>query len=114
MMTVSGPRLRVLLHVVQRVRPKVMTVSVILAGLLPIMWSHGTGADVMKRSRCRWSAVSLLIHHGAARLPGHLLRLVRLASAGVGGVNRRVGASGANVDFEVTGLTVNSNGMKTH
>jgi Cu(I)/Ag(I) efflux system membrane protein CusA/SilA len=34
---------------VQRVRPKAMTVSVILAGLLPIMWSHGTGADVMKR-----------------------------------------------------------------
>jgi Cu(I)/Ag(I) efflux system membrane protein CusA/SilA len=34
---------------VQRVRPKVMTVSVILAGLIPILWSHGTGADVMKR-----------------------------------------------------------------
>ena len=34
---------------VQRVRPKIMTASVILAGLLPIMWSHGTGADVMKR-----------------------------------------------------------------
>ena len=34
---------------VHRVRPKVMTASVILAGLLPIMWSHGTGADVMKR-----------------------------------------------------------------
>jgi Cu(I)/Ag(I) efflux system membrane protein CusA/SilA len=34
---------------VQRVRPKVMTASVIIAGLLPIMWSAGTGADVMKR-----------------------------------------------------------------
>jgi Cu(I)/Ag(I) efflux system membrane protein CusA/SilA len=34
---------------VKRVRPKVMTISVIIAGLLPIMWSHGTGADVMKR-----------------------------------------------------------------
>jgi copper/silver efflux system protein len=34
---------------VQRVRPKAMTVSVILAGLLPIVWSQGTGADVMKR-----------------------------------------------------------------
>ncbi len=34
---------------VQRVRPKAMTVSVILAGLMPIMWSQGTGADVMKR-----------------------------------------------------------------
>ncbi|HJT20155.1 MAG TPA: efflux RND transporter permease subunit, partial [Nitrospira sp.] len=34
---------------VQRVRPKMMTASAILIGLLPIMWSHGTGADVMKR-----------------------------------------------------------------
>ena len=34
---------------VKRIRPKVMTVSVILAGLVPIMFSHGTGADVMKR-----------------------------------------------------------------
>jgi Cu(I)/Ag(I) efflux system membrane protein CusA/SilA len=34
---------------VQRVRPKIMTASVIIAGLLPIMWSSGTGADVMKR-----------------------------------------------------------------
>ena len=34
---------------VKRVRPIVMTASAILFGLLPIMWSHGTGADVMKR-----------------------------------------------------------------
>ena len=34
---------------VQRVRPKMMTVAAIIAGLLPIMWSHGAGADVMKR-----------------------------------------------------------------
>jgi len=34
---------------VKRVRPKMMTVMAILMGLLPIMWSHGTGADVMKR-----------------------------------------------------------------
>jgi Cu(I)/Ag(I) efflux system membrane protein CusA/SilA len=34
---------------VKRVRPKIMTASVIIAGLLPIMWSAGTGADVMKR-----------------------------------------------------------------
>lgn len=34
---------------VQRIRPKMMTVVAIMAGLLPIMWSHGTGADVMKR-----------------------------------------------------------------
>jgi Cu(I)/Ag(I) efflux system membrane protein CusA/SilA len=34
---------------VKRVRPKLMTVGVILAGLVPIMFSHGAGADVMKR-----------------------------------------------------------------
>jgi len=34
---------------VQRIRPKVMTVTAIIAGLLPLMWSAGTGADVMKR-----------------------------------------------------------------
>src|SRR5205807_8234958 len=34
---------------VQRVRPKMMTVMAILMGLLPIMWSTGTGADMMKR-----------------------------------------------------------------
>ena len=34
---------------VQRVRPIVMTVSAIIMGLLPIMWAHGSGADVMKR-----------------------------------------------------------------
>ncbi len=34
---------------VKRVRPKAMTVSAAFLGLLPIMWSTGTGADVMKR-----------------------------------------------------------------
>jgi Cu(I)/Ag(I) efflux system membrane protein CusA/SilA len=34
---------------VQRVRPIMMTVLAILMGLLPIMWSSGTGSDVMKR-----------------------------------------------------------------
>jgi Cu(I)/Ag(I) efflux system membrane protein CusA/SilA len=34
---------------VKRLRPKVMTVSCMLFGLLPIMWSTGSGADVMKR-----------------------------------------------------------------
>ncbi|EYC52170.1 cation transporter [Hylemonella gracilis str. Niagara R] len=32
-----------------RVRPKAMTVAVILAGLLPILWSGGTGSEVMQR-----------------------------------------------------------------
>jgi len=34
---------------VKRVRPKAMTACVIVAGLAPILWSHGAGADVMKR-----------------------------------------------------------------
>ncbi len=34
---------------VKRVRPKVMTVATMFLGLLPIMWSIGAGADVMKR-----------------------------------------------------------------
>jgi Cu(I)/Ag(I) efflux system membrane protein CusA/SilA len=34
---------------VERVRPKMMTVCAIIAGLLPIMWSDETGARVMKR-----------------------------------------------------------------
>ncbi|MEQ8638570.1 efflux RND transporter permease subunit [uncultured Gimesia sp.] len=32
-----------------QMRPKMMTVMAILMGLLPIMWSTGSGADVMKR-----------------------------------------------------------------
>ncbi|EKM96911.1 CzcA family heavy metal RND efflux protein [Stutzerimonas degradans] len=34
---------------VQRVRPKAMTVAVIVAGLLPILWGTGTGSEVMSR-----------------------------------------------------------------
>ena len=34
---------------VERVRPKMMTVVAIMAGLLPIMWSSGTGSEVMQR-----------------------------------------------------------------
>ncbi len=34
---------------VERVRPKMMTVTAIMAGLLPIMWGTGTGSEVMRR-----------------------------------------------------------------
>jgi Cu(I)/Ag(I) efflux system membrane protein CusA/SilA len=34
---------------VHRLRPKLMTVSALFVGLIPIMWSSGAGADVMKR-----------------------------------------------------------------
>ncbi len=34
---------------VMRVRPKIMTVATTMIGLMPLLWSHGTGADVMRR-----------------------------------------------------------------
>jgi Cu(I)/Ag(I) efflux system membrane protein CusA/SilA len=34
---------------VERVRPKAMTVVAIIAGLLPILWNHGSGAEIMQR-----------------------------------------------------------------
>jgi copper/silver efflux system protein len=34
---------------VERVRPKMMTVVAIMAGLLPIMWSTGSGSEIMQR-----------------------------------------------------------------
>ncbi len=41
---------RAIVHgAVDRVRPKLMTVTTTIAGLLPIMWGHGTGSQVMKR-----------------------------------------------------------------
>jgi Cu(I)/Ag(I) efflux system membrane protein CusA/SilA len=39
----------IVIGAVQRLRPKVMTMGCMLFGLLPIMWSVGAGADVMKR-----------------------------------------------------------------
>jgi Cu(I)/Ag(I) efflux system membrane protein CusA/SilA len=42
-------RAAIMAGAVERVRPKMMTVCAIMAGLLPIMWSHGTGAEVMQR-----------------------------------------------------------------
>jgi hypothetical protein len=48
MLTVAGLREAVIEGALLRLRPKVMTVSTIVAGLLPIMWSARTGAEVMK------------------------------------------------------------------
>jgi Cu(I)/Ag(I) efflux system membrane protein CusA/SilA len=39
----------IMLGAVERVRPKMMTVTAIIAGLLPILWSSGTGSEVMQR-----------------------------------------------------------------
>ncbi len=49
MRTVADLHESILHGAVKRIRPKIMTVSVILAGLVPIMFSDGAGADVMKR-----------------------------------------------------------------
>jgi Cu(I)/Ag(I) efflux system membrane protein CusA/SilA len=46
----TGDLTEAIIHgAVKRVRPKAMTVCAAFIGLLPIMWSTGTGADVMKR-----------------------------------------------------------------
>jgi Cu(I)/Ag(I) efflux system membrane protein CusA/SilA len=48
----NGPeelRQAVINGAVKRVRPKMMTVMAAMMGLLPILWSAGTGADLMKR-----------------------------------------------------------------
>jgi Cu(I)/Ag(I) efflux system membrane protein CusA/SilA len=39
----------IMVGAVERVRPKMMTVVAIVAGLLPIMWSTGTGSEIMQR-----------------------------------------------------------------
>ncbi len=39
----------IMVGAVDRVRPKMMTVVAIMAGLLPILWAHGTGSEIMQR-----------------------------------------------------------------
>ena len=45
----AGLHQAILEGAVKRIRPKVMTVTAIALGLAPVLWSTGTGADVMKR-----------------------------------------------------------------
>jgi len=47
--SISDLRQAILEGAVKRLRPKLMTVATMFMGLIPIMWSTGTGADVMKR-----------------------------------------------------------------
>ena len=47
--TVADLKAAIMEGAVLRVRPKAMTVAVIIAGLLPIMLGHGTGSEVMRR-----------------------------------------------------------------
>ncbi len=49
-MKTQGELKEAIIHgAVKRIRPKMMTVSAMFMGLIPIMWSMGAGADVMKR-----------------------------------------------------------------
>ena len=48
-LTVNDIYAAVMEGAVERVRPKMMTVVAIMAGLLPILWSSGTGSEVMRR-----------------------------------------------------------------
>jgi copper/silver efflux system protein len=49
MRTVADLQAAIVHGAVKRIRPKLMTVATMFVGLAPIMWSTGTGADVMKR-----------------------------------------------------------------
>ena len=63
---------------VRRVRPKMMTASALLAGLIPIMWSTGSGADVHEENRCADGRRSRYKRaHGAYGLSSYLLSLER-------------------------------------
>ena len=74
---------------VERVRPKMMTVTAIMAGLVPILWSQGTGADVMKRI--------------AAPMVGGMLTSTRAHACGhPGGVLAVEGARGGSSDAPST------------
>jgi copper/silver efflux system protein len=48
-LTKADIRAAVIAGAVDRVRPKMMTVTAIMAGLLPILWSTGTGSELMRR-----------------------------------------------------------------
>jgi Cu(I)/Ag(I) efflux system membrane protein CusA/SilA len=49
MKTLADLKEAVMHGAVRRIRPKIMTVGTTFIGLVPIMWSMGTGADMMKR-----------------------------------------------------------------
>ena len=46
---IDDVRAAIITGAVERVRPKMMTVVAIMAGLIPILWSTGTGSEVMQR-----------------------------------------------------------------
>ena len=84
---------------VERVRPKMMTVVAIMAGLLPIMWSTGTGSEVMRRIAAPMlggmvsSTVLTLVVIPVVYALVKRRELLRSAAAG-GGARRRRSAAG--------------------
>ena len=79
-----------------RLRPKVMTVSTVVAGLLPIMWSTSVGAEVMKplATPVLGGMISSLIHV-LDRDPGHLLLDPRATAGAAARDAPRCGATSA-------------------
>lgn len=48
-LTLADLKAAIMVGAVDRVRPKMMTVAAIMAGLIPILWSTGTGSEIMQR-----------------------------------------------------------------
>jgi Cu(I)/Ag(I) efflux system membrane protein CusA/SilA len=48
-LTLADLKAAIMVGAVERVRPKMMTVAAIMAGLIPILWSTGTGSEIMQR-----------------------------------------------------------------
>jgi Cu(I)/Ag(I) efflux system membrane protein CusA/SilA len=75
----------------ERLRPVMMTVTTIILGLAPILWSHGAGADVMKRIAAPMvggmvtATVLTLIVIPAIYLSWRVRQVVRRPKAAVGG-----------------------------
>ena len=83
----AGLQAAVLQGAVKRIRPKFMTVATMFLGLAPIMWSVGTGADVMRAHRRADDWRDLHVVHSGARRVSRPLRSVALAlrpQAGIG------------------------------
>jgi Cu(I)/Ag(I) efflux system membrane protein CusA/SilA len=81
---------------VKRLRPKMMTVTAAMAGLMPIMWSMGTGADVMKRVAAPMvGGARHLLPPRVARLPADLppLEVARRGEEGRAGDQRLGGVA---------------------
>lgn len=84
---------------VKRIRPKTMTVMAIPSGLLPIMWSHGAGADheTHRSADGGWRHV---LRSRAFRLSRHFHGLEGVARSEAGHGSRRERASGWRLSMQ--------------